>query len=249
MKTPQKVARLAKFLAYVLGRRPDEFGLLPDENGYVKVKDLLKALNEESGWRHVRRAHLREVLLTCRPADIEIDNERIRALSRDHLPSMAPALAPPKQLYTCVRRKAYPRVHARGIYPAAGIPVVLASEPELALRMGRRKDSEPVLLAVNTARSQEAGVVYMRYGEVLFAADYIAPGTFTGPPLPKEPPAASQPKVREPSRPAADAGSFLVDPRRLSPSDPDHKNRRKKSDWKRERRQQRRHKQKKMWEP
>ncbi len=40
-RSPQQ---LAKFISYILARRPDEFGLVPDPNGFVKIKDLLKAI-------------------------------------------------------------------------------------------------------------------------------------------------------------------------------------------------------------
>lgn len=248
MKTSRKVTRLAKYLAYVLGRRPDEFGLLPDAQGYVKIKELLKALAEEDGWGYVRRAHLQEVLLTCSRPDIEIDNERIRAATRDRLPTMAPASNPPKILYTCIRRRAYPRVHAKGIHPVDGSPVVLASQPELALRMGRRIDPEPVLLTVNTAQGEAAGSVYRQFGERLFAAEFLAAGTFSGPPLPKEMPSPGKPPVKEPPRPAVAPGSFILDPQRAAAGAPGKNDRRKHPEWKRQRRQQRRHKQNKMWE-
>lgn len=248
MKTPQKVARLEKFLSYVLGRRPDEFGLLPDRTGYFKIKDLLKALSEETGWGYVRRSHLQEVLLTCSRSDIEIDNERIRASTRTHLTPLHPAADPPKLLYTCIRRRAYPRVHDKGIAPVEEAPVVLATQPELALRMGRRKDPEPVLLTVNTAQGEASGSVYHQFGQLLYTTDFVAPGTFSGPPLPKEPPAPSKSPVTEPPRPAVAPGSFTLDPQRALSPQPGRSDRRKSPDWKRERRQQRRHKQKKMWE-
>jgi hypothetical protein len=47
MKHSLAVDKLAKMLFYMLGRHPEEFCLLPDENGYVKIKDLMKALGEE----------------------------------------------------------------------------------------------------------------------------------------------------------------------------------------------------------
>ena len=56
--------KLAKFLHYVLGRHPDEFGLVPDADGWVKIKELLNALSEESGWGYVRTSHLNEIMLT-----------------------------------------------------------------------------------------------------------------------------------------------------------------------------------------
>ena len=45
-KTTQKQDSLEKLLRYILGLRPDEFGLHPDENGYVAVKPLLAALHD-----------------------------------------------------------------------------------------------------------------------------------------------------------------------------------------------------------
>lgn len=82
-RSPQN---LAKMLAYVLGRRPDEFGLIPDAEGFVKIKDLLKALHEEAGWGYVNESHLRQVLITVPAPAFEIDAQRIRARLRESLP-------------------------------------------------------------------------------------------------------------------------------------------------------------------
>ena len=49
--------QLARFIQYVLGHRPDEFGLVTDGRGFTPVADLLKVLQEE-GWHQVRRNHL-----------------------------------------------------------------------------------------------------------------------------------------------------------------------------------------------
>ncbi|MCK7503966.1 MAG: RNA 2'-phosphotransferase [Desulfobacterales bacterium] len=66
---------LAKMLTYVLARRPDEFGLVPDADGYVKIKDLLKALHEDEGLRYVNRSHLAEIILSVPEAPIEISGK------------------------------------------------------------------------------------------------------------------------------------------------------------------------------
>jgi len=49
-------------LVYMLGHRPDEFGLVPDSEGFIPYKELLQAIHEEEGWRYVRRSHINEVL-------------------------------------------------------------------------------------------------------------------------------------------------------------------------------------------
>jgi len=124
---------LAKFLDYVLGRRPDEFGLVPDPDGYVKIKELLKALGEEEGWGHVRRAGIDEVLISVPDPPIEVDDNRIRAADRSRLPVRKAAETFPKLLYTCVRKKAHPVVVDRGVSPMGEREhVVLTTEPELA---------------------------------------------------------------------------------------------------------------------
>ena len=69
--------QLAKFLAYVLGRHPDEFGLVPDPQGFVPIKEVLKVCAEEKDWRHVRARGLIEALGPVLPdAPIEMDTDR-----------------------------------------------------------------------------------------------------------------------------------------------------------------------------
>ena len=63
MNLQRSPKQLAKLLDYILSRRPDEFGLVTDADGYIKIKELLKAVNEEDGLGYVRRAHLNEIFL------------------------------------------------------------------------------------------------------------------------------------------------------------------------------------------
>ncbi len=229
---------------YVLGRRPDEFGLVPDSDGWVKIKELIKALNEENGWRHIRRAHINEMLLSHPAPEIEIEDNRIRAKSRAHIYAARPAEQPPKLLYTCIRRRAYPAVHEKGIYVSGDEKIVLTSEPDLARRIGKRRDPNPVLLTVRVEKTIENSVVYQQVGEELFLADFIPAGTFSGPALPKEK-AESAKKAPDESRPfRPDAGTFFLDPARVAPDDrhKESQKKRKDQDWKKERRQQRKHK-------
>jgi putative RNA 2'-phosphotransferase len=206
-KTPQ---RLAKFLVYILERRPDEFGLVPDKKGYVKIKELLKALNEEKGWKHVRRFHLNEILYSIPNPAFEILDNRIRAKRRGHLPQFNAAPHLPKLLYTCVRRRAYSFVAQQGIFPSGYQQVVLSASRDLAERMGKRTDSQPIMLTVHVGASVEQGVLFQQMGELLFLAPSIPTGCFSGPPLPKERPRT--PKQEPTPKAAAPAlkGSFSV---------------------------------------
>ena len=127
MAPKQPIIKFSKFLSYILGRRPDEFGLVPDKDGYVKVKDLLKAINEEDGWRHIRKASIDEVRITLPHPIVEINENLIRALQRDRIPETIPANDMSGLLFTCIRQKAYPHVAEKGILTIreAGIQKVL----------------------------------------------------------------------------------------------------------------------------
>lgn len=220
MRRSRSPQMLAKLLAYALGRRPDEFGLIPDADGFVKIKDLLKALHEEDGWGYVNESHLKEVMLTIPAPAFEIDANRMRALRREP-PAAEPAPArPPKLLYAPIRRRAHPWVQANGIHPSSHPGVVLAARRDLAERLGRRIDPNPVILVVNVHAAEAQGVAFARFGENLFLADHVPAGCFSGPPLPPVTP----PESRKPERPgdpadrAAAPGSFYMDMERAAGS-------------------------------
>lgn len=245
MKSP--AAKLARALAYILGRRPDEFGLVPDSEGYVKVKEFLKALGEEKEFRHVRKGRLDEILMTVPDPPIEIQDGRIRARDRSRLISPCPPETWPKLLYTCIRRKAYPVVLENGVQPTALPRVLLSSDPDMARRIGHRNDASPVLLTVSVAQVREARVTVESAGGSLYLAPMIPPDCFTGPPLDK---VVESPPVRE-SKPEPAApkhpGSFFPDLSRALSDEPRDKRGRQgtRPDWKRDRKRMHRMERKK----
>jgi putative RNA 2'-phosphotransferase len=234
------VDKLAKFLVYVLARQPDEFGLVPDLQGYVKTKDLMKALGEEPGWRHVRVNHLREVIHTARSAPLEMENNLIRAVDRTNLIFPEIADTPPKLLYYPIRRRGYPFFLENGLPPGfSGNRIILADDSALALRLGRRIDSTPVILTVNSYDALKNGATLWCFGKCMYLSDCLPLGCFSGPPLPKTP---QQPKKAE----ASDThlapktpGSYLLDPAMTTvKADRTQKgSRQRKNEWKRERKQ------------
>ncbi len=239
MKHRHQVEKLEKFLAFVLGRRPDEFGLVPDDRGYVKTKDLLKVLSEEDGWRHVRLGHLREITFTCLSPQIEMDGNRVRATDRSRLFSPDIPEEIPKLLYYPVRRRAYPVVLEKGI-PArpGGSRLTLTVDKAFAERLGKRIDPDPVILTVHSAKAQTLGAFLRRFGEHLYLSDRLPAGSFSGPPLPKQPPEPRKKSRTEPDAPTAPhtPGSYA-----LELTDPDEEkrlkknSRKRKNEWKRER--------------
>ncbi len=211
MSKQRSAKQLAKLIDYILSRRPDEFGLVADGDGFFKIKELLKAINEEEGFGYVRRSHLNEIDITLPDHPFEIADKLIRSKIRDRLPQRSVALDPPKLLFTCVRQKAYPHVSLKGIWPTGFSRIVLSSDIDMAEKIGKRFDREPIVLHVNVQQSEIQGVVFFQAGETLYLADFIPEGCFTGPALPKEKPVSKPAKKPEVSPEPQTAGTFFIE--------------------------------------
>jgi putative RNA 2'-phosphotransferase len=215
----QKETALVRMLAYGLAVAPHELGLRPDPEGWVPVKELLKALHEDEGWRHVREAMLLEAATRLAPEQLELTAGRMRCRGRTP-PLPEYGLAPPAHLYYGARRKAYAVIRERGLEAKEGGNVVLAADQEWGMRLGRRRDAEPILVTVQARRAQDQGVAFALWGTSLWLADWIPADCLLGPPvsddlLPaKRPakPAPPPPPAHAPAWPSPDSmpGSFLL---------------------------------------
>jgi putative RNA 2'-phosphotransferase len=181
-----KVENLSKFLVYILGHRPDEFGLVPDRDGFVTYKALLQAIHEEPDWHYVRQSHINEVLLGKDRILFQPGDNQIRTAERRwQFDIEKPSQPLPKLLFTPVRRKAHPVVMEKGLKSGQGKYLVLSQDPEMAERIGRRRDQKPVLLEIMADAAQSKGVLFYSFGN-LFLNPEIPPKFIAGPPVPKE---------------------------------------------------------------
>ncbi|MBF0118921.1 MAG: RNA 2'-phosphotransferase [Desulfobacterales bacterium] len=179
--TQSNYKKLHDFICYILGRKPDEFGLIPDNDGYIKIKDLLKVFSEEDGWKYVRKTHIDESFVNTKNKGFEIREDLIRAIDRKNLPIIKAAENPPKLIYTSIRENAYPHIMEKGIIPTFHKMVVLSSNISLAERIGKRRDHKSVLLTVNVSRLIENNIALFNLGEFIYLTDLIPTGCFTVP--------------------------------------------------------------------
>jgi len=182
----RQIEQFAKLSSYILGRRPDEFGLVPDSDGYIKIKEFLQAISETDGWKFIRISHINEMMMVVSDPPIEIKDTLIRARDRNHLGQYLPTDTPPKLLYIYIKKKSYPGVLENGIKPTFHPKVICSDSQEMALRIGKRRDIQPVLLTVQVKKSLDNGVLFSHDGGLLYLAQHIPLGCFSGPPLPKE---------------------------------------------------------------
>jgi putative RNA 2'-phosphotransferase len=204
-----KRRQLSKLMSYVLGRRPDEFGLVLDQEGFVPTKELLQAIKEEDGWTYLRMNHIDEVLRGDERERFELEGNRIRARDEHSLPGRfhEGPVVPPTILYHGARNKAYPHIMKQGLSPMAHQFVHLSTSEDLAIRIGKRRDPRPVLITIQASKAHEEGIVFYRPNELIYLTESLAPKFLSGPPLPKEIP----PKKEKSSQPKPPPGSIFPD--------------------------------------
>jgi putative RNA 2'-phosphotransferase len=181
-----KTENLSRLMIYILAHKPFEFGLVPDQEGFLSFKELLHAVHEEAGWGYVRQGDINEVLLGKDRDLFEVDNKRIRAIDRRwSLDLNQPAGSLPKALFMGIRRKAHPVVMEKGLKKLECGFYVLSPGREMAERIGKRRDPRPVLLEVMAGAAERGGNLFCRFGD-LFLCPEIPVRYIAGPPAPKD---------------------------------------------------------------
>lgn len=230
-RLPRELGTLARMLAYLLGRRPDEFGLVLEDGGWVQIKTLLQALHEEPGYTRARREDLERLAALTSPPLLEIAGERVRSLNPP-APELRrePAGPLPSSLYLAISPKIHTQVWEQGLKPPPGRELVLSRTPEMARRLGRRRANAPVLVTVAAQAAARKGLDFQAYGEELFLTAQPIPREFlTLPGVPKElspPKAAAKPKA--PPTP----GGFILDLPQMLSGKPEKGKKRDEAEWK-----------------
>ena len=228
-------------MTYILEHRPDEFGLVPDMDGFVTDKEFLWAIHEEEGWGYVRQGHINEVFQGKDRSLFLHDDKRIKALNHHwNLDTETPSLSLPKLLFLAVKRNAHPIVMEKGLLSNPGGFHILSPERAMAMRIGQRRDQKPVLLEIMAARAGSDGIPFFPFG-ALFLTSEIPIEYISGPPVPKDIPKPlpkKSPKEPEPL-PDFQTGTFILDANR--DMDPSRRPKGKKGKgWKEEARKERR---------
>ena len=248
----KKFRIIEKMALNILGHNPDEFGVVLDPEGWIKLKTLRMAMVEEAGFAWVSPGLLKQFFTLYAREKFELNEKSVR-LRPDYQPIEMPSVIrkPPSDiLYTPIRTRAYNTVSSKGLTGFGKQWIVLATDREKAERLGRRKEKEPVIAEVKASLAEQSGNDFYRYGKSLYLSKRIDAHWIILPPLSgkkkemerkrmekkaeTEATKEQHKKIEEPSLP----GSFFLEPT----SSPRHKKKKRKNEpaWKEERRRSRR---------
>jgi putative RNA 2'-phosphotransferase len=206
-RLPKQLEGLARMLTYILCHRPDEFGLVLSEEGFVPIKHLLATLVAEPGWGFVRRHHLDQVVGLMSPPAFEIVGEQIHALNPEPARLRRdPGEFPPALLYVAIPPKAHAKVWDEGLKPPPDRDLVLSTNKDTAIKLGRRRSPHPIVVIVQAQVADRRGIKFSGYGEGLYLAPALPRDLLQLPPPPQVPD-KPKPEAARPPTP----GTFFPD--------------------------------------
>jgi putative RNA 2'-phosphotransferase len=164
---------LAKIISYIIYESPAESGLFWRPDGTMPWKELYWSMQEDPSLRFVREAHVKEITLLGLELPATLEGGILRLKPGYPAPSYPVAEQPPERLYYCCRRKSLPVVRLHGLAASERPFIPLAADKELALRIGRRRDPEPILIEVEARKASLAGIPFLKAGPELYLVQSV----------------------------------------------------------------------------
>ena len=166
---------LSKEVSYALRHNPQEYGLVLDDDGWVDIEDLLKALRKKKKWNKVDVIDLVKIIDESNKKRHEIIDNKIRALygHSTNKTIIKEKIEPPEFLYHGTARRFLDSIKKNGLTPMKRQYVHLSEDKETAYEVGKRRDSKPVVLKVMAKDAWNNGVAFYLGNDTIWLSDLI----------------------------------------------------------------------------
>jgi putative RNA 2'-phosphotransferase len=167
--------KLSKEISYALRHAPWEYELELDENGWVDIKQLLDSLKLDKNWTDLTVTDIEEMIKQSDKKRHEISNGKIRALYGHSTPERIKLeeKEPPEILFHGTAKRFIDNIKKNGLLPMSRQYVHLSVDIETAKIVGKRRDSEPVILKIYSGKAFEDGIKFYHGNDNIWLADKI----------------------------------------------------------------------------
>jgi len=168
---------LSKEISYILRHNPQEYGLTLDKDGWLELEALVSALKAQEQYNHLKAEDIENMAISANKKRHEIHNGRIRAFYGHTLKEKIEKepVQPPEILFHGTSRKSAENIVKEGLLSQDRQYVHLSQDRETANRVGKRKDKEPVIFAIDAKHAWLAGICFYMGNENIWLSDPIPP--------------------------------------------------------------------------
>ncbi len=155
--------KLSKEISYALRHAPWEYELELDDEGFVPIDQLLHSLNSSHEYdREITKEDLEHIIEHSDKKRHEIVGEKIRALYGHSTPikiEKTPSI-PPDILYHGTAKRFLDSIMKDGLLPMKRQYVHLSVDTDMATLVGKRRDSDPVILEIDAESASNDGIKF-----------------------------------------------------------------------------------------
>jgi putative RNA 2'-phosphotransferase len=172
----RKRVELSKLISYILRHYPEKYGLSVDRYGFANLQELVGAISQKKKW--VSEQDIRGVVEKSEKKRFEIKGNKIRATYGHtiEVEQVSPEVEPPEILFHGTSRRKVETILKDGLQPMKRQYVHLCQSEQEACRVGRRKDTNPVVLQIRARDAFGEGIKFRKCGSVYIAKEI--PGKF-----------------------------------------------------------------------
>lgn len=174
----QELERIGRTMAGALRHFPETFGLTMDDQGFVSLRDFvsgLKGHNRRFHW--VRPHHIIAMIETDPKGRYQISNDLIRATYGHsiELDLNLPTENVPDILFYPTTQEEADILLETGLKPSDRKMVHLSKTYEDAMSAGLVRTDDPVILAIDTRGTREAGYEIQKAGKTVYLVEEVPP--------------------------------------------------------------------------
>ncbi len=168
-------SELSKEISYALRHAPQEYGLTLDEQGWVPVEDLIDALKKQEKYSDLTLQDIANMIQASEKKRHQLIDDRIRALYGHSTEEKIKknAIHPPDVLYHGTAHKFLQEILQQGLIPKDRQYVHLSQDKETAINVGKRRDTNPVVLRIDAVTAWKDGINFYRGNDTIWLADDI----------------------------------------------------------------------------
>jgi len=166
--------KVSKFLSFVLRHAPQNYGLILDRFGFAELRTILRVLKKR--FPGLEDEDVKHVVMDDPKKRFQIADQRIRA-RYGHSVNVEPleeCRNIPNILFHGTSPHSLDSIFRKGLVPEKRKFVHLSLSVEEALKVGRRKNNNPVVLKVDTQRTSQDGLVFWKEANV-YLTKTVAP--------------------------------------------------------------------------
>lgn len=172
---------LSKTLSYILRHHPEDFNLKMEIDGTVMIDKLVKALREDKRFEDIKINDIEELVKKDPKSRFSLikKNEAIKLIRANYGHSIAwvnidyNSVIPPKHLYHGTNEKNSKKILEDGIKKMNRNYVHLSKTKKQAVKVGKRRTSQPVILKVNAQQMYEDGHKFFKTDSDILLTKYV----------------------------------------------------------------------------